>query len=507
MPEKLIAYNQLCKAGYNRPINRTHVNNIKRNFCPDMVQPAIVSFRDGKYWIVDHQHQTQAIYERNGSDPNTRIRCDVRKGLTYEQEAELYYRLNTGSKPLGFNDKLAGLIESKDPKALEFRFTVESCGYVIGGNTGDSLNAIHTAWKIFNKPDGADTLTKVLTITKASWPSNNKGVHTHIIDGLVMFLERHGDEYKQDRIMLLVTENCNLNCSYCYEHRKNRKNMPYETAISIIDAHLKDATSDKPIIIEVFGGEAFANFDLIRKIDAYVERTYGDLNVYYETTTNGTLVHGDIQEWLTQRKEKFLISVSVDGTRDMHNQNRVFVSGKGSFDSIDLDFFAKTWPGCPAKMTISEQTLPNMTAGIMYLESLGFKCDATLSVGMEWDYEKNQAILIGELNKLIEYYTANPEQQLCTMLNLDLREIFAPFDENFRFCGAGVAMACYDADGKRYPCQGFAPVSIGEAAKTYVDFNPDKISAHCKKTNVYAQRPAYVKGGRHDTGLVAINVC
>ena len=201
MPEKLIAYNQLCKAGYNRPINRTHVNNIKRNFCPDMVQPAIVSFRDGKYWIVDHQHQTQAIYERNGSDPNTRIRCDVRKGLTYEQEAELYYRLNTGSKPLGFNDKLAGLIESKDPKALEFRFTVESCGYVIGGNTGDSLNAIHTAWKIFNKPDGADTLTKVLTITKASWPSNNKGVHTHIIDGLVMFLERHGDEYKQDRMI------------------------------------------------------------------------------------------------------------------------------------------------------------------------------------------------------------------------------------------------------------------------------------------------------------------
>lgn len=281
-------------------------------------------------------------------------------------------------------------------------------------------------------------------------------------------------EYKQDRIMLLVTENCNLNCSYCYEHRKNPKNMPYETAISIIDAHLKDAASDKPVIIEVFGGEAFANFDLIRKIDAYVERTYGDLNVYYETTTNGTLVHGDIQEWLTQRKEKFLISVSVDGTRDMHNQNRVFVSGKGSFDSIDLDFFAKTWPGCPAKMTVSEQTLPNMTAGIMYLESLGFKCDATLSVGMEWDYEKNQAILIGELNKLIEYYTANPEQQLCTMLNLDLREIFAPFDENFRFCGAGVAMACYDADGKRYPCQGFAPVSIGEAAKTYVDFNPDK---------------------------------
>ena len=280
-------------------------------------------------------------------------------------------------------------------------------------------------------------------------------------------------EYNQDHIMLLVTENCNLNCSYCYERRKNLKNMPYETAVSIIDAHLKDAAPDKPIVIEVFGGEAFANFDLIRKIDAYVERTYGDLKVFYETTTNGTLVHGEIQEWLTKRKEKFLLSVSVDGTRDMHNRNRVFASGKGSFDSIDLDFFVKTWSGCPAKMTISERTLPNMSAGIIYLESLGFKCDATLSVGMEWDYEKNQEIFIRELIKLIEYYIARPEQQLCTMLNLDLREILAPFDENYRFCGAGVTMTCYDADGKRYPCQGFAPVSIGEAAETYVDFNPD----------------------------------
>lgn len=201
MSEKTIPFYQLGKAGYNRPVKRSHVNNIKRNFCPDMVQPAIVSFRDGKYWIVDHQHQTQAIYERNGNDPNTPIRCDVRKGLSYEQEAELYYRLNTGQVKLTFNDKMKGLVESKDQTALEFRFAVEACGYVIGGGMSNSLNAISTAWKIFKKPDGADKLTKILTITQACWPDNVKGVHTDIINGLSLFLDYHGGEFKQERLI------------------------------------------------------------------------------------------------------------------------------------------------------------------------------------------------------------------------------------------------------------------------------------------------------------------
>lgn len=196
MPEKLIAYNQLCKAEYNRPINRAHVSNIKNHFCPDMVQPAIVSFRDGKYWIIDHQHQTQAIYEMNDSDPNTQIRCDVRNGMTYQQEAELYYRLNTSTKKLTLADKLIGLIEAGDPNAIEFRNVVEGCGYVLGS----SLAAINKAWQIFNRANGARRLAEILTITNTCWPGRAKGVQAQIIDGLAAFLRNHPD-YKQPQLI------------------------------------------------------------------------------------------------------------------------------------------------------------------------------------------------------------------------------------------------------------------------------------------------------------------
>lgn len=281
-----------------------------------------------------------------------------------------------------------------------------------------------------------------------------------------------------ERIMLLVTENCNLNCVYCYEHKKNKRKMSFDTAKAILDEYLPTLKDKKTVIIEVFGGEAFANFPLIRKLDEYIKEHYSDMNIIYETTTNGTLVHGKIQEWLFRNKDRFAISLSLDGTKEMHDQNRVFVDGRGTFDDIDIEFFRKTWPGCPAKMTISQKTLPHLSDGIKYIDSLGFKCDTTMSVGVDWDANKNIPILVNELNKLVEYYTENPERQLCTLLNMDLRLVLTPIDKKYRFCGAGIDMVCFDAQGNCYPCQGFAPVSIGEQSAEYQNFDADKFLFH-----------------------------
>lgn len=275
----------------------------------------------------------------------------------------------------------------------------------------------------------------------------------------------------QKRIMLLVTENCNLKCTYCYEHQKNKKKMSFVTAKAIIDKHLVKCNSNETVVIEVFGGEAFENFPLIKEIEEYISNTYSDLNVIYETTTNGTLIHGNVQEWLSKHKKQFFIALSLDGNKEIHDVNRVFENGKGSFDSIDIEFFANTWPGCPAKMTISEKTLPYLAQGVKYLDGLGFKCDATLSVGVDWNAKKYIPILIEQLNELVEYYTDNPNKKICTLLDMDFRLVLAPIDDDYRFCGAGIDMMCYDTLGNAYPCQGFAPVSIGDDAKEYCDFD------------------------------------
>ena len=201
MSEKWLRFNQLGKAGYNRGIKRVKVNKIKRNYHEDMVQPAIVSFRDGKYWIIDGQHRAQARYELNNCDPNTMILCDVRTGMTYEDEADLYIRLNTGQTKLSIKDEIVGMIEAQDATALQFRDTVESCGYVISGHSSTTLRALSTTWRIFNKPDGDKELRRILELTHACWPANQTGAHNNMIDGIALFLKRHGDEFSQERFV------------------------------------------------------------------------------------------------------------------------------------------------------------------------------------------------------------------------------------------------------------------------------------------------------------------
>ncbi len=201
MSEKWLRFNQLGKAGYNRGIRRTKVNKIKRNYHEDMVQPAIVSFRDGKYWIIDGQHRSQARYELNNCDPNTMILCDVRTGKTYEEEADLYIRLNTGQSKLTIKDELVGLVESKDATALQFQEVVKSCGYVLVGCSSNTLRALSTAWRIFNKPDGDKKLHQILELTYACWPANQKGAQSSMIDGIALFLKHHGDEFSKERFI------------------------------------------------------------------------------------------------------------------------------------------------------------------------------------------------------------------------------------------------------------------------------------------------------------------
>lgn len=278
----------------------------------------------------------------------------------------------------------------------------------------------------------------------------------------------------QKKIMLLLTEECNLSCVYCYEHFKKPRKMDFKTAKQILDKFYATTNAGDTVLIEVFGGEPFINFELIKLIDEYVTTEYSDRKNYFETTTNGTLVHGDVQKWLYERKERYMISLSLDGTREMHNKNRPFVSGKGSYDSIDIEFFLKTWPDCQAKLTMSEYTLPSLAEGIINLHELGFVADATLSTGIDWNYKNNEKVFINQLEILINYYVAHPEIELCTMLNFDLRLLFSKLNKSLRFCGAGEMTTCFDVEGNSYPCQGFAPVSLGTEAEKFKNYDISK---------------------------------
>lgn len=167
------------------------------------------------------------------------------------------------------------------------------------------------------------------------------------------------EDFLNDHIPLMilqVTQQCNLRCEYCvysggYENRTHaNKYMDLETAKKGIDFLIKHSRGLDRVTIGFYGGEPLLNFKLIQKCVNYAKNTYEGKEISFTITTNGTLLSKEISDFLVS--ENFSILISLDGPKEIHDQNRKLTGkGQGSFDIIiknleelkkrHPDFFAK----------------------------------------------------------------------------------------------------------------------------------------------------------------------
>lgn len=298
------------------------------------------------------------------------------------------------------------------------------------------------------------------------------------------------------KITLVSTYNCNLKCLYCYETHKSNLSMSIDTAKTVIENEMKRLSPNYEIIIEIIGGEPFlpSSFELFKNVVDYVDITYPDRNISYIVTTNGTLVHGEVQRFLMKNSNKISLSLSLDGRKRSNDLNRPFLNGSSSFDSIDLPFFQNYPHKVNAKMTVSPLTLKYLADDIIYIsDELKLIPTATLASGIEWENEFVVDELIEQLDILIDYYSKNPELDLPLMLNVGIEGIFAEPDKYCKPCGAGETTRafcpdCISDNGEImwYPCQGLAPISLGDEEAhqfqncTFSDFSLNEPCASCK---------------------------
>lgn len=120
---------------------------------------------------------------------------------------------------------------------------------------------------------------------------------------------------------------CDMRCEYCFyrdvaDHREHavRARMDEATAHAIVDRALA-LGSDAHVAFAFQGGEpTLAGIDFFREFTAYVESRRERQVVSYALQTNG---HTLTPEWAELfREHGFLVGVSVDGWRDMHDSLR-----------------------------------------------------------------------------------------------------------------------------------------------------------------------------------------
>jgi uncharacterized protein len=90
---------------------------------------------------------------------------------------------------------------------------------------------------------------------------------------------------------LILTDQCNLRCSYCFEKDKNPHNMTEETATAAVDFLMTESQQMPNVTILFFGGEPLLRFDLLKKVHAYAtaEAAKRSKTIIWDMTTNGTL--------------------------------------------------------------------------------------------------------------------------------------------------------------------------------------------------------------------------
>ncbi len=140
-------------------------------------------------------------------------------------------------------------------------------------------------------------------------------------------------------LYLILTNSCNLNCSYCFlennpQYKEHRVLMSERIAMLAVEkfcAYINENSIVSPLII-LYGGEPLINFEVIKKIIRYVNSNIE--KPYFSLITNGTLLNDEICTFL--KANNVNVGISIDGTKVLHDKNRPFRSdGKGSFDATN----------------------------------------------------------------------------------------------------------------------------------------------------------------------------
>jgi len=128
---------------------------------------------------------------------------------------------------------------------------------------------------------------------------------------------------KRSKRVIVITEDCNMACKYCYEGKKIKKNMTSEMISKIVYSLFEEAKSKKQKLcsIAVFGGEPTLAYCQLKKMVNLVRKLEAEYNIncLMNIVSNGKF-NRDIADFLIQEFDN--IYISFDAPLDIFIEQR-----------------------------------------------------------------------------------------------------------------------------------------------------------------------------------------
>ncbi len=132
---------------------------------------------------------------------------------------------------------------------------------------------------------------------------------------------------------------CNLRCKYCFYADETQKRevasygrMSLDTLRNVLKKTLEE--SEKQVTIAFQGGEpTLAGLAFFQQaVELVHQLNHHHCTVSYALQTNGILLDDEWCRFFAQNQ--FLIGVSLDGSKEFHDRNRVDAEGKGTYSRV-----------------------------------------------------------------------------------------------------------------------------------------------------------------------------
>lgn len=260
---------------------------------------------------------------------------------------------------------------------------------------------------------------------------------------------------KPQAVTMLLTNDCNLACSYCFESNKGKDYMPKEMALDILKATYNQVDTMAGIFtLNMFGGEPLMNWDTFKAVCDYVLEN--NLKIRITATTNLTLLTDEMIDYIDELSIPVL--VSVDGIKEVHDKHRC-----NSFDKVienmkklidrDLGYLIE------ARMTVAPDTAKYMYESVKMLVDLGINNIANVPASdLDWDaqsiqdYKDNYEKI---LDMYIDILNDETNKRNISLYKVDqaLNLALEPIKEDTSMCNIGnPRWVIVDWKGDIWPC-------------------------------------------------------
>jgi uncharacterized protein len=261
-----------------------------------------------------------------------------------------------------------------------------------------------------------------------------------------------------------ISGDCNLRCDYCFEKDIHARGGPMseETMASTLDLIFRECADSETITLHFGSGEPLLNFKLLRKIvkEAGSRANRAGKNIFYELTTNGTLVNDEVRAFF--KDNPFVVKVSCDGPQAINDRTRLWHERAGSYDSV-VKGIRLLLSAIPDRLSVNTVVCggTRLTDLWKWIRELGVLHYLTIKVGATSsltamspggkeldDYRSDLAFICDDILKHLKAGRTPVDFQPVTKI---IRRLMGPRPVT-KFCGVAGTYLGVASNGEIYPC-------------------------------------------------------